>query len=451
MTYKKRDSICLLLVSVSVFLFSSIGLAETLSKTEKIPLIRVDTAQKSASAIGMEIGQKSKRIFPDIEMRYDSYLSSVLTQARFNQLAEDNLPQQLAQLEPAYLEELKGIASAWALVSQSILGDGFLSLDEYHMVNLLPDLHTLTDGIAFAVVDRASSQQAPLVGRNLDMQSNPELRSLQTMTIYHDQQHSFVNIGFAGISSVLSGFNDSGLFIAYFNAESYSPYNRTEPKPFPQKSSVFAIRKALETSSSTQQAIQQLSNNPYAHNNSMLVADKRTVKILEYAVGGNKAIRDWRSRTRADKPWHRPYQIAVIDCHLSSTMKNNCKDIKDTYRWDRLQDMATFSATNPATVKNIAEILFDTENQGFRLFNQQTLQSMIYVPSNSNLYLYSQNEKGLYPNNPIHSSYLNLLTATNEQGKESSPINWLLAFVLTILVAITTWITLNTKKPLPKM
>ena len=196
-----------------------------LASAGSLPVIRIQAAELTPRAIGLELGRQSKALFPDIEQRYDAHLASLFTQTRFDDLRQYHLAQLVQQLPEAYREEWQGIVDSWSIVHTSKLGDGHLSLHEYQLLNLLPDLGLPPSGVGIGVFGKVSAA-GTIVGRNLDWRSSPELRALQAITVYQYKDRTVVNPGFAGITSILNGFNNHGLFLAYFNAESYSPYRQ---------------------------------------------------------------------------------------------------------------------------------------------------------------------------------------------------------------------------------
>jgi hypothetical protein len=67
--------------------------------------MRIDSDQWTPLQRGLEIGRKSKVLFPDIEKRYDTHLATLLTPSLYIQLQKESLPKLLKKLEPAYQEE----------------------------------------------------------------------------------------------------------------------------------------------------------------------------------------------------------------------------------------------------------------------------------------------------------------------------------------------------------
>ncbi|CAA6828350.1 MAG: Unknown protein [uncultured Thiotrichaceae bacterium] len=417
-------------------------------QTGKIPIIHIYADTLPSTDIGLETGRQTKALFPDIEHRYDQHLATIIKPSQYQQLLEQNLPTLLKNMDQAYREELDGVASAWLLTRTNKLGDGLLSLDEYHLLNLLPDLGMAPDGSGLGVMGKASGENGPIVGRNMDWSSSPELRSLQTLTVYHYRDKTIVNIGFAGILSMMTGFNDQGLFLAYFNTEAYSPYQQTYQPPKNVRSAAFETRKALENSHSIKQASHLLSKQAFGFSHAILMADKKTVQVLEYPANGTAKIRTWDSATHTNRPWNRTQQIGVVDCHLLATLPNNCNLVKDSYHWERLRDMAQFSPSQPANVQTVSQILFDTANASYEIFNQYTLESLIFLPVSGSLYLYTTPMNGTHPSSPIHQPYLDLLPTKHRHKSSKYDLNFTLYswLLLLTMVGIAVWVSLTPSK-----
>jgi hypothetical protein len=440
--------VCFLAIGITVLLLPQQGFTAPYLNTGKIPILRVQTDQLTPLQIGLQIGHQSKALFPDIEKRYDAHLAALLTPSLYTQLQRDTLPALLKKIDPAYKKELDGVAAAWSLTRQNQLGDGLLSLNEYQLVNLLPDLGLLAGGTGFGVFSNASANNLPIVGRNLDWKSTPELRSLQTITVYQSNDKAVVNIGFAGILSILTGFNHHGLFLAHYKAEPYSPYQHAPSISAQTRSSVFDLRKVLETKQSNQEAIRYLSKQSYLYSHSILMTDQKKIQVLEYPKGGVAKIRRWNSPTQMNKPWNKQQQITVIGCHVLASLPNNCRDIKEGYHWSRLRQLAQFNTASPASWHDIADILFDTKNHLFEIFNAQTLQSIVYRPDNGSLHLYTASIDGTLSTSPIHRAYLDIIPPKLHQQASSKNKHltvWFISAILLLLSAIVFWVTWQDK------
>ncbi len=431
----------LLLALGLLFIVPRQGFTAPALSSGEIPVMRIDSEQLTPLQRGLEVGRQSKILFPDIERRYDTHLATLLTPSLYTKLQQKILPKLLKQLEPDYQAELNGVAQAWSLTRANQLGDGQLSLNEYQLLNFLPDLGLFPDGTGFGVFGEVATDNTPIIGRNLDWISTPELRSLQVITVYQSSDKAFVNIGFAGIISVLTGFNHRGLFLAYNKAEPYSLYQQVPRSLRDIHSSVFDLRKVLESSWSNQQATLYLSKQSYRYSHSILMSDKKDIQVLEYPRGGVAKIRRWNSPTRIDKPWDKKLQqIALIGCHVLASLPNNCRNIKEGYHWARLSQLAVFTTSTPANVYDITDILSDRKNHLFEIFNEKTLQSMIYQSKNNQLSLYTATIKETPALSPVYHTYLDIIpkTLSNQVGNDNKRL--ILWVITAFLVFIMLWL-----------
>ena len=418
------------------------------SASDKIPIIHVVAENLAPLDVGLEIGRQSKNLFSDIERRYDRYLMASLSQLGFDDILSNRLPGLRRSIEPGYQKELEGIASSWSLIHDNKLGDGFLSWDEYWLLNLLPDLGLPANGVGFGVLGELSSESSAIVGRNLDLKSNSELRSLQAITVYEYDDSAVVNIGFAGIVSVLAGFNESGLFVANFNADSSSSYqNAFGVKKNAQeavKARGFVLRRALETYTSTREAARFIAKTDTGNGSNTLIADNENIQVLEQSVSGKEAIRRWNSDTHPSKRWGRESQIAVVDCYVSISMPNNCKRAKDSYRWDRLRSLAGFTSSNKANVQDVARIMLDKSNKYYEILGDNTIQSMIYLPGSGHLYLYAapiNSTGGQAVNHPSYQVYFkDVMPSKLRKPRNTTNYFWWITGLVMLLMLSLWWV-----------
>jgi hypothetical protein len=422
----------------------------------KIPVLHIAAENLTPLDIGLEIGKQSKILFADIESRYDRYLMDSLSQIGFDDMLSDRLPKLKNSIDSAYQKELEGVASSWSLIHDNKLGDGFLSWDEYWLLNLLPDIGLPANGVGFGVLSQLSSENSTLIGRNLNLKNTAELRSLQAITVYEYKDRAVVNIGFAGIISVVTGFNESGLFVARFNAASGLSYQnsyRVKNKQNAVKAQGFVLRKALEKYTSAQNATRFMAKKEGSISSNILLADKKNIQVLEYSVSGKAIIRRWNSRTHPSKRWDRNSQIAVVDCHVLLAMTNNCKRAKDSYRWDRLRSLATFTSNAKAGVQDIAKIMLDDSNKYYEILTDNTIQSMIYLPTSGYLYLYAapvSSVNDTMGNTVRHPSYQvyyeDLIPSKLRKARNSHHYFWWVVGLLTLLILALWWIRRSVKR-----
>ncbi len=417
-------------------------------KANKVPILHILANDLSSFEVGLKIGEQSKALFENIESRYDRYLNAVLSQIAFDDILRDYLPLLRQSTELRYLRELEGVASSWSLTHKNKLGDGFLSWDEYWLLNLLPDIAIPANGVGFGVLSQVSHEDSVIIGRNLNFKSTPDLRSLQVITVYEYENRAVVNIGFAGIISVLSGYNESGLFVAQLNASSTLSYQNSYHIKNKQKSTIqplgFILRKALETSFSTQEAINFISKENVSISRNTLVADKAEIRVLEQPAYGKAVIRNWNSRTHPNKQWDRKSQIAVVDCHVLKVLPNNCSRAKDGYQWTLLRSLARFSTSKKASVQDIAKIMLDQSHKYYEMLSDNTTQSMIYLPEKGYLYLYTapiEEATDDIVNQPSYQVYYqDVIPEKLRKSKNKKYYIWFVSGLLILLLFAFWWV-----------
>lgn len=406
-----------------------------------LPIIKVATHEATALANGLSIGRQSKSLFPDIEARYDGFLSSLINQRQLETLRKEHLPTLFGRLDQSHQDEMQGVEAAWALVTDSVIGDGELSTDEYRLINFLPDLGFIPNGSGFAAINQASADNKPILGRNLDWKTSPQFQKLQSITVYKSDERTMVNIGFAGLISVITGYNSEGLFLAGLNAEPYSPYYQPNSNLHKKHSSAgFDFKTVLASKNNSKQALKYLSAKRYRYDINLMVADKKTVKVLEHSKQGNSQVRSWNSPLHANTEWGKRQQIATVNCFALLTMPNDCKSAGNLVRWKRFRDLASFDASSPASLSKLSAIMTDNQNKRHEIFNQNTLQSMIYQPASGRLYLYA-NLMGNNAQKPVYQAYFDFTEALTKSTKNSaSYLNFkTLSWLFIVLLSAGLW------------
>jgi len=421
--------------------------ANALADRFKLPIIQVETNGATALANGLSIGRQSKSLFPDIEARYDTLLASLLNQRQMETLLKDQLPTLFNRLEQSHKDEIQGVEASWELVTENNLGDGKLSADEYRLINFLPDLGFMPNGSGFAAMSKASADNKPILGRNLDWQVDPSFQNLQSITTYKSDERTTVSIGFAGLISVISGYNSDGLFLAGLNAEPYSPYYQPRNSSHKKYTSAgFDFKTLLTSKKNSKQALKYLSVKRYRHDINIMVADKKTVNVLESAKDGNNQVRSWSSPVHANNAWGKRHQIAVTNCFVLLKMPNNCQSASDLVRWKRFRHLANFEATSPASLNELSAVMTDTQNKRHEIFNRATLQSIIFQPDSGKLYLYAKTADA-NAGKPVYQAYFDFTEALVKTSKEStSYFNFkTLSWLLVTLLGAALWLFMRKK------
>jgi hypothetical protein len=359
-------------------------------------VLNIEASNRNGTQIGTFIGLEVKKKFPDVEKKYDRYLAFLLSPPQFKQL----LPQITALkavVDPAYQDEVNGIAAAWQLNALNMLGDDKLSVDEFWLLQLLPDLTTINKGSAFAVANR--SDKNPIAARNLDWKSTADLKSLQTITVYHYQDdRTLVSIGFAGVVSVISGFNDQGLFVSQLDASEL----QTSSSLLPQHASGFELRNTLKNQDRIVPATQELARKIYPRSYQVLLADPEDIAILEQPAGKIGRLRQIDSMTVNNRGQSNNQQLAAVNCFVLKDSPRNCYTSTNYYQLGRFAQLAKTFAGQNLSVSDVVTLMQDQANIHQAIFNENTLQSIVFTPRDRVLYfstpaLTKTNEKLLVP------------------------------------------------------
>ncbi len=436
--------LCSPLNKIALTLLTYLVTAQAALSNDTLPIFHIDTTDKTRLQIGQALGDAVKQQFPNIEVRYDAYLHTLLNQTQFNQLLQQRIKPLRQQVAQHYQDEITGITSRWQLFGHDQLGDNRLSLNEYWAFLLLPDLgRPEIQGSAFGVWQRASATNSPIVGRNLDWPADANLKGLQAITLYTSPDSSIANIGFAGYIGTLSGFNQSGLFLAQI-ASPLSQPKSTSPGQI--HSVTFALRQALETAHTNRQARQQLEQTYYPTGHNILMADRTDIQVLEKPQNTLGRIRNDNSQYRADKSWNKINQIAVVNCYALLSSPNNCTHSNDNLRWQRLRQLANFDRAHPAEVSNIISIMLNTTNHYQAIFNQHTLYSMVFTPEDGTLHLYHTPSSGQNSARPVMQAFRNLLPAGKPSGSWQPLLIMLTALGAFVLIATVYYFEFHRKR-----
>jgi Acyl-coenzyme A:6-aminopenicillanic acid acyl-transferase len=346
-------------------------------------IFNIDASRDDGTQIGNFIGAEVKKNFPDVEQQYDHYLDFLFSPRQFKQL----IPQikvLKSVVEPIYQDEVNAIAASWQLTAPDKLGDGKLSLNEFWLLQLLPDLTALNKGTAFAVTNRSDNN--PIVGRNVDWKSTEDLKNLQTISLYHYENRTVVNIGFAGWVGVISGFNEQGLFVSVLDASELQTANARAP----QQASGFELRNILKNQNTLVAASEVLAEGRYARNLQFVLADQKNVAVLEQPLGKIGKLRKTDSLISPKMNWNHSDYLATVGCFVLKSSPQNCYSSNDYYRWGRLKQLLRGFAEQDLSVNNVIALMLDQANIHQAIFNENTLQTLVFTPKDQTLYLYTQ-------------------------------------------------------------
>ncbi len=384
------------IVCISLLASSSLG--------AKIPVIYLNTQNKSDTEVGLNLYYAIKKKIPDFEILADRHLAESTSQTTFDYVLLPRAEKIFENIPENYKNRLKALQAV--LDDEDIIGDDKLSYNEAIVSNLTGDIGRSTNCSSFGVFNNYSNLNSPIVGRNFDWGSNEHLRALQAITVLEDASRIGVSIGFAGIASVTNGFNSNGLFVAIHD----SPMANAYPGADGKRSYVFDLTHVLETCSSIEEAKDFLYNKPYTYSYNILLADENNIQILEHPQGENGQLRSYDSTLRPELTWGKSNQIGVVNCFaLQDSPANNVSYFFSSTRWNRLMDLAVFDSDNPASMDDVESIMLDTANSPSSIFNSITMQSMVFSTIDRHLRLYTIPISGSHPADPEMTDYPSLL------------------------------------------
>lgn len=414
----------------------------------RLPVFRVDTQERTPHEVGAELGRQWKSAFPEFEAKLDALLAHRLEQIGFDGGVDGQPLPATRQYAPGGLtenhrEELEGLASALYLVSRDRLGDGFLSRDELFLLQQLPDRGARDAGSAFGVYASRSETGSSLVGRNLDGQPRQERmeRDLEAIVVYQGENKTLVNIGFAGNIGITTGFNQSGLLLAYLPLSDPTNQGVAEAASEPIG---FTIRRMLEAHERIDDTAQALSWPIDGSNYSVLVADRDRVQVLEHAAGSRGRLRDPSSEVQPVLSWPHKEKIAVVGCFALSAMPSGCTHLRDQYRWKRFSTLADLDLRGtPFTIKDIVQIMLDQVGSQDAINAPTTYQTLAFAPGDAELYVGTGSPTASDSAEPLMHRYADLIKARSpERWGFSSVWLWLWLSILGIAI-VTLWVRLR--------
>ena len=390
----KQDFLNYLVLLCRSFFYLLLGFACLYSsQAQALPILSVDIANRNAEQIGKQLADLINAQFPRFQARYDRFLADTvrdfdwLSQLHRSQVLQDTL-------SSAHRQEVNGLISRLADATEDVLGDGKLSANEIWVLQFLLEQERYSNAVGFGAFAQASSADGPLLGYNLNGFQHPILRSLQAITVYKYADTTVVNIGFAGYLGILNGYNSNGLFIAYLSAMSQGSSEPAMDKV--QASIAFRLRETLQQARRNNQTLNYLSHLHYPTSHAILLADNRQVKVLEQPQNHASILRSADSPLQAEIRWGKQQQIAAVDCFVAKNAPKTCHHMRDIRHWSRLRELAEFDAEHPAQVIDIKNIMLDQQGSSPQsIFSNDILHSIVFLPMERQLYLYTANPKSL--------------------------------------------------------
>lgn len=166
-------------------------LAGLVSETEAgtLPIFYVDCRGKTGTEIGLALGNAiGNAVGADpakTEEQIDSFLTyNIPSQEIFDYGMVLRVNAIKPNIDQKYRDEVNALASFFdASSTPDILGDGQVSLNEFWVLQLIPDIARGTNCSGFGVFGNYSASGSPIVGRNLDWYTNKDARNMQAITV----------------------------------------------------------------------------------------------------------------------------------------------------------------------------------------------------------------------------------------------------------------------------
>ena len=313
---------------------------------------KVDINMQASSHydIGRQYASRIKDSAPDFESQIDSGLKKtieVLVVIDFDTLVKraqtifTNIPSE-------YQDEIRGMQSVFSDTDDK-LGNGRLSQNKLLVYQLVPDVARLTMCSASAAFGNGTESGKTILGRNLEWLDTtlPFLSTLQTVATLHNGDKSIVMFGFLGQLYVISGFNESIVFVSILDSAIPWPY----PNPVPEgkRSYVMDLRYALENQTSLQGIADYLKDKDYAFDFNIFLADKESAAVLEKDNNPDKkhfsGLRTATSTLKTDTkvkilPWNFSNAIACVNWFtLPGTTDNSDFWEGNAPRWSSYIDL----------------------------------------------------------------------------------------------------------------
>jgi len=271
-------------------------------------------------------------------------------------------------------------------------GGGGFWIDEKacYVMTLFPDVGRDTQCSALCAWGTRTPDGQPVVGRILDWTTSI-LPRLNAVTVFHNGKKSFCSIGFLGTWSVISGFNDRGVFGAILDAPTGRPYPKGKDL-MTRRSYPTDLRAALENASSVSAAARYLQPpRDYCFSHQILLGDKSRAAILENDLTGtgpySRQLRTDTTPLTAGVQWG--YKDAVCAVNSFVADGNECDHFKDkwnTHRWNDYRSLMNTVGRDTISWDTLKDMLgYGGPDEKYMPYNFQSVQLMVYKPTTGQL------------------------------------------------------------------
>ena len=380
----------------------------TISTAGKYLQVAIDYSTGDRYSIGREYGLKVKAALPDYEQWADSYLSEI---AAGKALSLDEMVRRAleikSQIDPDYLNEINGFASVLSGKDHDELGDGKLSINEYLILNLMPDIATNFSCSDLAVYGARSATGKTIIGRNTEWYVSSRGLLEGASAIIHTTLGSkqVVSFGWVGIVGCLVAVNNDGVFVANL----YSPIGGAY-EASGRSSVMLDIRKVMETCSTVDEAANYLKDPAklYTYNNNMFIADRTTAKVLENNFNNNRALRTESSLLNPGITWEFANAVACVNSFLlSGNTDNHTGNTANTNRWANYRGLlgSSEAAVDFERMKTIMSY-HQPGTGGYDkgdIYRSTTVQSLVYSFDDNRLEVWLHPQTGSFTDSPQYT------------------------------------------------
>jgi hypothetical protein len=355
------------------------------------------------------------KVVPDFEMLVDSYLEEIFSNEDiYNEMLRrtDDLKLQLPQ---QFKDEIEGMASNFSGGTESVRGDEKISVDEFYMYNLFPDILRATQCSFVSVFGAKTSDGNTISGRNLDWfgGSHMEISRFPAVIFMKNDSNKICSIGFLGFMGILSGFNDQKVFAAILDSATGTAYTAQG-----RRSYAFDLRLALENED-TLTGVSDYMKDPaklYTFNHIIALSDQKESKVLEnnFSGSGPNDERVKRELRGDDSPlnngisWGISDAVGSVNSFLLKGNYDNHTDNKyNTKRWKNMKKQLR-SKGETVTVDELKDVISygkgspGTFNDSGHLYNRLTNQSIIFQPATLSLEIFFHPKDKMWADIPTY-------------------------------------------------
>jgi hypothetical protein len=338
------------------------------------------------------------QVVPNYEALIDSYIAENMSNFIYSKYVIPRIKDLKPQLEQDYLDEIDGMATVFSGGGKNVRKDNKISLDEFYLFNLIPDIAHGNQCCFVSVFGARSATHSTISGRNLDWYGGGknQLPQIQAIITMKSAQGKVCSIGYLGYMGVLTGFNDSKLFAAVLEAQTGAPFTSAGKRSY-----LLDLRYALENKKTLNEAADFMKShaNDYTVNHLIAFSDPEVSKVLENnfsgaGTGGQPiqcALRSADSRLNPGITWGISEAIGSVNSFLLyGNVDNHTPAEMNTKRWNNLTKQLRDKGPT-VTPAEIQEVIAYNHGSPGRfmdsgdLYNRITLSMVLFQPESLSL------------------------------------------------------------------